>query len=177
MLYAIHSSIRFWTSYNMTNANFLRQLIIGLFLLGCHSKPNVKVEEVKLNAADSNSHKPIASAPAGLKVSAYLIYEDGSISTFDVLNDKTKALWNTIIGAGDAEKPSTSTKIILTGQFDSLRIKILNGKKKVLDQGLPNVSGDHEFIIKNTGCEIVKVYLTKNKKSVFENNIDFHCGD
>ena len=155
----------------------MRHLVIALFLLGCHSKTNVKVEDVKLNAVDTNSHIPIPSAPTGLKVSAYLIYEDGSISSFDVLNDKTKALWNTIIGAGDAEKPSTSTKIALTGQFDSLRIKILNGKKKVLDQSLPNFGGDHEFIIKNTGCEIVKVYVTKNNKSVFENNIDFHCGE
>ena len=161
----------------MTNSNFLRHLVIGLFLLGCHSKTNVKVEEVKLNTVDTNSNVPIPSATSGLKVSAYLIYEDGSISSFDVLNDKTKALWNTIIGAGDAEKPSTSTKIILTGQFDNLKIKILNGKKKVLDQSLPNFSGDHEFIIKNTGCEIVKVYVTKNNKSVFENNIDFHCGE
>lgn len=83
------------------------------------------------------------------------------------MNDKTKALWNVIAGGGDGEKSSTSTKIRITGQLDSLRVKIFNGKKKVEDQELPNFSGTSEFIVKNTGCEIVKVYLTKKGKQFF----------
>ena len=161
----------------MTHPNILRQLIIGLFFLGCTCKTKVKIEKVQLTSVDTNYSVPIPPAPTGLKVSAYLIYDDGSVSSFDALNDKTKALWNVIIGAGDAERPTMSTKIKLTGQLDGLRIKIINGKKKVVDQNLPNFSGNHEFIIKNTGCEIVRVYVTKKEKMVFKNDIDFHCGE
>lgn len=161
----------------MTQPNILRQLIIGLLFFGCSSGTEVKVQKVQLTPVDTNYEVPIPPAPTGLKVSAYLIYDDGSVSSFDVLNDKTKALWNTIIGAGDAEKPSTSTKIKLTGQLDGLRIKVFNGKRKVIDQNLPNFSGDHEFIIKNTGCSVVKVYVTKQDKMVFKSDIDFHCGE
>ena len=161
----------------MTRPNILRQLIIGLLFLGCNSKTEMKVQKVQLTPVDKNYDVPIPPAPPSLKVSAYLIYDDGSVSSFDALNDKTKALWNVIIGAGDAEKSSTSTKIKLTGQLDGLRIKIINGKKKVVDQNLPNFSGDHEFIIKNTGCEVVKIYVTKKDKLVFKNDIDFHCGE
>lgn len=160
----------------MSNSSILKQFIIGLIFWGCNSK-NEKIGKNQLPSVDTNSHTSIPPDSIGLKVSAYLIYDDSSTSSFDVLNDKTKALWNTIIGAGDAEKPSSSTKILLTGQLDSLRIKILNGKKKVVDQIFPTFSGDHEFIIKNTGCEIIKVYVTKHNKTVFENNIEFHCGE
>jgi hypothetical protein len=72
----------------------------------------IKVADVKLTEVkhDSIKEPPVPPAPTGLNVSAYLIYKDSTSSTFDVLNDKTIALWNTIIGAGDAGKPSERTK-------------------------------------------------------------------
>jgi hypothetical protein len=161
----------------MTPCRISAQLIIGLLILGCNSKPKIKVEKVTLTSVDTISKVPSPPPPTGLKVSGYLVYDDGSISSFDALNDKTKALWNTIIGAGDAEKPSTSTKIRLSGQLDSLRVKILNGKKKAVDQMLPKFRGDYEFTIKNTGCQIVKIYVTKRGRAVFADSIEFHCGE
>ena len=161
----------------MRQTKGLSHLLIALLLLGCDSNTVVKVKDVKINPVDTIQNVPIPPVPSDLKVSAYLIYDDGSISSFDVLNDRTKALWNTIIGAGDAEKPSTSTKLKLTGQLDSLRILIVNGEEKVIDQKLPNFNGDHEFIIKNTGCEIVEIHVTKKGKTVFKGDIPFHCGE
>jgi hypothetical protein len=154
------------------------QIIIGLLsLAGCSNNPKVKVENVQLSKIKDTNHVPIPPAPTGLKVRAYLIYDDSTSSTFDVLNDKTKALWNVIIAGGDAIKPSNSTRIILTGKLDSLRTKIFNGKKKVIDQMLPNFSGDFEFIIKKTGCELVKVVVIKKEKTVFQDTIPFNCGE
>ena len=117
----------------MTATKYLYFLFFGLLLLSCNGTTQVKVQDVKLTEVkNENSKEPlIPPAPTGLKVSAYLIYKDSTTSTFDVLNDKTKALWNTIIGAGDAEKPSERTKLILSGKLDSLKVTIYNGKKKV----------------------------------------------
>lgn len=114
-------------------------LLFGLLFFSCNGTTQVKVEDVKLTEIKSDKAKdpPIPPAPTGLKVSAFLIYKDSTTSTFDVLNDKTKALWNTIIGAGDAEKPSERTKIVLTGKLDGLKVTIYNGKRKVENKMLP----------------------------------------
>jgi hypothetical protein len=150
---------------------------IGLLFLSCNSHSGVKVEKVTFTSVDTNTHVPIPTPPKALDVSAYLIYDDGSASSFDILNDKTKALWNTIIGEGDAEKPSRSVKIKITGQLSDLQVKIFNGKKKVTDQKLPDRNGFFDFIVKNTGCDIVRVDVTKNSKTVYQDSIEFHCGE
>lgn len=154
-------------------------LLFGLLFFSCNGPTQVKVEDVKLTEVKSNKTKdpPIPPAPTGLKVSAFLIYKDSTTSTFDILNDKTKALWNTIIGAGDAEKPSERTKIVFTGKLDSLKVTIYNGKRKVENKKLPNFSGDFEFIINDTGCEEVKVIVTKLDKVVYKGTIPFKCGE
>jgi archaellum component FlaG (FlaF/FlaG flagellin family) len=137
----------------------------------------VKAENAQLTPVDTSFSVRSAPADTTVKVSAYLIYDDGSISSFDILNDKTKALWNTNIGADDVQKPSTSTKVLLTGHLADLSVKVFNGKKKVVDQPLPTRDGEQAFIIKNTGCDIVKVTATKQGKTVFEDSILFECGE
>lgn len=163
----------------MTASKSIYILFVGLLFFSCNGTTQVKVEDVKLTEVKDNKTKepPIPRAPTGLKVSAYLIYKDSTTSTFDVLNDKTIALWNTIIGAGDAEKPSERTKIVLTGKLDNLKVTIYNGKRKVESKLLPNFSGDFEFIINNTGCEEVKVTVTKLDKQVYKGTIPFRCGE
>lgn len=163
----------------MTASKSIYILFVGLLFFSCNGTTQVKVEDVKLTEVKDNKTKepPIPPAPTGLKVSAYLIYKDSTTSTFDVLNDKTIALWNTIIGAGDAEKPSERTKIVLTGKLDNLKVTIYNGKRKVESKLLPNFSGDFEFIINNTGCEEVKVTVTKLDKQVYKGTIPFRCGE
>lgn len=154
-------------------------LFIGFLFFSCNGTTQAKVEDIKLTEAKGDNIKspPIPPAPTGLKVSAYLIYNDSTNSTFDVLNNRTIVLWNTIIGAGDAEKPSERTKIVLTGKLDSLKVTIYNGKRKVENQKLPNFSGDYEFIINYTGCEEVKVIVTKLDKIVYQGKIPFKCGE
>ncbi len=163
----------------MAGSKYLNFLFFGLLLFNCNGTTQVKIQDVELTEVKNDSIKepPMPSLPPGLKVSAYLIYKDNTTSTFDILNDKRIALWNTIIGAGDAEKPSERTKIVLTGKPDSLKLTIYNGKKKVENQKLPNFSGDYEFIINDTGCEEVKVIVTKLDKVVYQGKIPFKCGE
>jgi len=47
----------------------------------------------------------------------------------------------------------------------------------VENQKLPNFSGDYEFIINGTGCEEVKVIVTKLAKTVYQGKIPFKCGE
>lgn len=148
----------------------------GLLFLSCNDNTQVKVENVTLTRFKNDTIKepPI---PTELKVSAYLIFDDKSTSTFDILNDKTIALWNTIIGGGDALKPSSKTKIVFSGKLDGLKVKIYNGKKKIVNQKLPNFIGDFVFAINDTGCEDVRIVLNKIDKVVYDNKIEFKCGE
>ena len=152
-----------------------------VIILSCNSEPKVSVKDIVLTEVkDSGKDKPEPSppiAPNGLKVTAFLIYNDSTSSSFDVLNDSTKALWNVIGGGGDAEKPSEKTKVIFWGREKGVHIKILNGKKKVIDETISNLEIPHEFIIDNTGCSIVKVFATKGSKKLYEGRIPFHCGE
>ncbi|UAY51044.1 hypothetical protein [Ferruginibacter albus] len=152
-------------------------LFVAFLFLSYSGKAQVeiKVEDVKLTKKSETFEYP--PPPTGLKVSAYLIYEDSTRSTFDVLNDTTVVLWNTIIGGGDAEKPSRRTQVTLFGNLDSLKVTIYNGKKRVVNQKLSNFGGFYDFIIDNTGCGEVKVLVTKFNKIVYQGRIPFHCGE
>jgi hypothetical protein len=104
---------------------------IALLFFSC--KCTTQVKNIELIHTNSNNIKDssIPSVPIELKVSAYLIYKDSTTSFFDILNDKTIIFWNTIIGAGDAEKPSERIKIVLMGKLDSLEVITYNGKIKI----------------------------------------------
>ncbi|MDX1903080.1 MAG: hypothetical protein SFU27_02880 [Thermonemataceae bacterium] len=111
-----------------------------------------------------------------LQVSAYLIYRSGKLSSFDVLNDKSISLWNTIIGEGAAEDWSNQTKIVLTGSAKNVSLVVSNGGKIVLNKKGLNVANKAEFIIKNTGCQelIVKV---KSEDTNYIGKVPFNCGE
>lgn len=104
-------------------------------------------------------------------MAAFLVFDDESYSSFDVLNNKTIALWNTIIGSGDAKKPSNKTSIRLAGQLDSLHIKIFNGKKFVIDHIVDHLIGVHEFIVNDTGCEALKIVAFRKENFLFEGEV------
>jgi hypothetical protein len=93
------------------------------------------------------------------------------------LNDKSKALWNVIIGAGDAEKPSEKVKLTFQGAYDSINIIVKNGRRLVLNKKHLALNGKLEFVIKNTGCDEVFVTVTKCKTVILQDTIPFHCGE
>lgn len=150
--------------------------LILVLLLNCKGKNAPKTEYTQSNEAQQSMNKT-SRQQTGLKISAHLIYDDGTISTFDVLNDKTIALWNVIAGGGDALKPSNSTKVNLNGNIDSINIKIKNGSKLIIDTAIIHLNGDAEYVIKNTGCSEVYINITKSKKVIYNDTIPFHCGE
>jgi len=133
----------------------------------------VKKDLIK-STQDSTSD---ALSKKDFKVSAYLIYVDGTQSSFDVLNNKTIALWNVIAGGGDAIKPSEKTKISLTGDLKNLDIKIKNGRKVVIDTTITSLVRAVDYTINNTGCQEVFVAVQKNKKLLYNDTIPFQCGE
>jgi uncharacterized lipoprotein NlpE involved in copper resistance len=163
----------------MKHFTTLMQMIVTLLVTGCNNRTEIKVVDAKISEVhDSTYNPPPPPIPqsSGLKVTAHLIFDDGSVSSFDVLNDKSIALWNTIIGAGDALKPSNSIKVNLTGALDGLKVRIKNGTKLVINTTIVS-NIDTEFIIKNTGCDKVTVNVSKNTKILYNDTIPFHCGE
>jgi hypothetical protein len=159
-------------------------LLAVLLSFSCKDKNASKSIDINVSNASDSIAKPVHDSIAKslspktyLKVSAHLIYDDGTLSTFDVLNDKSIALWNVIAGEGDALKPSTSTKISLDGNLDSLNVKIKNGRKLVIDATVIHFEKHLEYVLKKTGCAEVNVYVTRNKKLIYNDTILFHCGE
>ncbi len=158
---------------------FILAILCTYCCFGCKHKPGVKISEVKLVSIEQEKEEqPLPPPPPqAIAASAYLVYDDGSLSEFDVLHDKTKALWNTIIGAGDAEKPSKKVKLIFLGAYDSISVRVKNGKRLALDKKNLSLNGKLEFIIQNTGCDEVFIDVTKNNTHLVRDTIPFHCGE
>lgn len=162
----------------MTVRIYINLFLVGLLAFSDGGIAQVKVKEVELTEVKKDlPEEPLPYSPKGLQVSAYLIFDDKTISTFDVLNDKTIALWNTIIGSGDALKPSHKTKILISGKLDSLKLTIVKGKKIIENKLLPAFTGDFEFIINDTGCEEIRVTVSRQGKKIFRDSIPFKCGE
>jgi hypothetical protein len=163
----------------MTAPKYTFALVIGMLLFSCtDEKSRTTVEDVTLEDIKGDSVPvPPPPAPGGIAVSAYLVYTDSTLSTFDVLNDSTVALWNTVIGAGDAAKPSERTKVVLAGNIANLQVVMYNGKRKVIDQKLPDIDGDMEFFLDNTGCAEVKISLRREGKQVYAGVVPYRCGE
>jgi hypothetical protein len=159
-------------------------LIVGLYVSCLDNNKDSVTNETDLSTKDSTiknlnpdsvidhgSLKPIVN------VSAYLIYDDGSLSAFNVINNDSVMLWNAVAGGGDVLKPSHSTKFIVTGEIDSLDIQVKKGDKLAFEKKVRGSGNKVEFVIKGTGCTEVFVIITKNKSLILNDTIPFHCGE
>jgi hypothetical protein len=120
----------------------------------------------------------VAKSPAEKQeflVTARLIYEDGSLSAFDVLNDKSVALSNTIIGGGDAEKASESVQLTVAGEAGRFHLKVWNGRQVAIDADTSANAQPLIYIIKKTGCDEVIVEVTRGQSVLYRDTIPFHC--
>ena len=151
--------------------------VVCYFVYGCSNPDRVVVKDVAIEEVEEDSVNEPPPPPPVLKVAAYLLYKDNTASKFDVLNDKSKALWNTIIGEGDAEKPSEKIKLVITGTVDSIHLMVKNGKKLVLDKKNLVLAGNMEFVIRDTGCEDVAVTIFRNTKTLLKDTIAMRCGE
>ncbi len=161
--------------------SFTLLLSVQLFI-SCNDAAKPAAKETPADTAKTAAQQtPAAVLPPAhmpeLKVAAYLIYADGSLSKFDVLNDKSVALWNVIIAGGDAEKNSDKVKLVLNGSLDSLSVMVKNGKKMVVNEKNITLSGEKIYQLKNTGCEEVTVSVLRNIIVKYRDTIPFRCGE
>ncbi|HYC86557.1 MAG TPA: SH3 domain-containing protein [Chryseosolibacter sp.] len=109
-----------------------------------------------------------------IEVKGYLIYADGTLSDFDVV-DYGGSLWNTIIGEGDAEQASQNTRLVINGSGEFL-LRIYKGGTIVKDDVI-TIDQEMSFDIDDTGCEKVTISLLRSGDVVFQGEIPFECGE
>ena len=117
----------------------------------------------------------------------------GTFSKQDV-SSGTVALWNTIIGAGDAEGPSIQTIVIVgvkslkySNKPQTVRFTATVGKKIIHQESQTfeaigdNVNYKLLFLLNGTGCEKITIkaeLVIKGKEvSALSKSIDFECGE
>lgn len=111
-----------------------------------------------------------------IKVTAYLVYENDELSSFDILNDEGIALWNTVIGEGSAERSSTQTRVIIYGYEKGIDIVIKNGEAS-MDMKMVDITEQLEITVPDTGCSLVEIMLSRKGKTLYQGTIPFECGE
>lgn len=166
-------------------------LLLFVAFISCNSNRRQKKEGVITETSDTvNSEEkeelppppPLPPPPQTIFMGfhAQMIYDDGTLSSFDVFSDKTtKALWNVIIGEGDAEKPSNKTRLLFTSgnRVDSLSLVVTRGKDTVLTKKNLVIKDSVVYVINHTGCETVVVDIKRNGQNVYLGTIDYRCGE
>lgn len=128
-------------------------------------------------------------------IRAQLFYETNGKFSQDILAAKDFALWNTIIGEGSAEAPSSSTFVTveISGKdvpVGSLKVEIIatGNKNRLIQRKLTGVEiydNRTKFIapfwLYDTGCEPVKISARLVGKgapaTVVAKTIPFACGE
>jgi len=132
-------------------------------------------------------------------IHAHFYYQaTGKINPRDLLDGRSHALWNTIIGEGEAREPSAAIMVLVeitgprfTRSEGKLRLTAADSKKTLLDQTLElypwfSTSGKVilPFFVYDTGCEKVKITATLEgipSSSVdigtLTRTIPFECGE
>jgi hypothetical protein len=153
-------------------------LFIGVFSFGSAS------EDEKYSVSDLHAH---------------LYYQDsGEIDSTDLLDGKDHALWNTVIGEGEARKPSSAILVLvdLKGplfeeQGGSLSVKAAEDKKILLNQTLRLALWSDRgrkmvvpFLVYNTGCHHLEITATlvglpdaSVQNGAMRKAIPFKCGE
>lgn len=151
-------------------------LVFGVIvtLFSCE-KETVASESVKVTQT-----RPVNKAQLeadALKVSGFLIYDDGTESTFDILNSKDIVLYNVITGGGSAKKPAHQLKLVFTGNLDGLYAQIEEYGSKEFSEKFPAKSRVHEIIMKDIGCQSIYLVVRDDHTNIYDNSIPFGCGN
>jgi hypothetical protein len=133
------------------------------------------------DSSDSTGNS--GSADSSYRISAYLVYKDGSVADFDLIDNKVILLMNTPIGEGSSGKPSEKTKIVVTrkGPIDK-KVKLVVKWDTLVycDKPISSIPGDaskKEIIIDNTGCAPLTVEIAKGDSVLLGKEIPFQCGE
>ena len=132
-------------------------------------------------------------------IHAHLYYHaTGKTNPTDLLDGRSHALWNTIIGEGEAREPSAAIMVLvdLTGRWFAeregrLRLTVTDRKKTLLDQTLELDLWFTErgkvtlpFFVCGTGCEHIEITATLEDLPASQvdtrtvtKTIPFECGE
>jgi hypothetical protein len=174
-------------------------LLVGTAGLAAADAPAGKPAADK--PVDKPADKPVAIRPAPpapyaiAAIRAHMYFQDsGAVGTTDITDGKV-ALWNTIIGEGDASAPSSATLVYveLSGPTfanvgGTIEVVVTEGKKKRLKQKLDVGTYFNQgtkvvlpFFVYDTGCDELKVnatFTTPDKKKVKKSaTVPFSCGE
>jgi hypothetical protein len=109
-------------------------------------------------------------------ISAYLVYDDGTTSDLNLIDNNQVSLWNTIIGEGSAGKPSHKTKIEIEGKAPDIKLIVYQNKVKVFEKNFI-LYGTKTFAIDDTGCQSLDIQLIENGNVVLTKTINYKCGE
>jgi hypothetical protein len=132
-------------------------------------------------------------------IHAHLYYQStGEINPTDLLDGKGHSLWNTIIGEGEARKPSAAILVLvdLSGptfwrRDGTVRLAATDGQKTLLDQTLLLGIWGNEggkvvlpFLVCGTGCRKLEITATLEgfpdalvETATLKKIVPFKCGE
>jgi uncharacterized membrane protein len=130
-----------------------------------------------LNLTSGDSKK----SNENFKIQANLIFDDGTLSDFNLIDNSNIALWNTIIGEGSAGKPSNKTKFSVTipQKNSNIEIIVVAAGKTIYNSGKIDTSLKEivkKFEVK-TGCDELTISIKQNGKELMKKQISFQCGE
>lgn len=128
-------------------------------------------------------------------ISAYLYFhEDGTFGDVDIAAGSS-ALRNTIIGEGDAEKPSSTTLVVVTvrgctscSDVYELEFSAVAAGRELSDERVnlsPYFSSKQRtkipFVLRGTGCEVIQIQAAvvgpDKQRSESNATVPFACGE
>jgi hypothetical protein len=134
-------------------------------------------------APGKETNQGVAPAPKHeAKMAAFLIYDDATYSSFDIINDKDVYLWNTNIGEGSAEKPSIKTFLrvqcsaSLLNQPVDIVVEDMTIKKTLYNKKHQGLKDPIDITINGTGCGVLQIKVLHNNAVLASKKLDFKCG-
>ena len=117
------------------------------------------------------------------KAAAFLIYDDGNYSDFDLINDADVLLWNTVLGEGMAKRPSIKTLLrvqastSLRGQQVQIVVEDLASKKTLHNKKHEATAQPIDVVLTGTGCGRLSIKVLYQTEALMSHQIDFRCGE
>jgi uncharacterized protein (TIGR02145 family) len=166
----------YWTTtFNVDLTQNIRPSTVGLFInsrrldrspIGANIASGLTVRCIKNTDTESNE---------AVKVSAKLVYADGSLSESDILNDKSVVLWNVNMAEGD-KKASNKTMVSFNGHVTEVEIKIMNNDE-IVDSEKISINGIYNVEVKGTGCGKLTITVLDHGRTIYSGGIEFGCGE
>lgn len=136
-------------------------------------KRMIEIADSVFEAKNKSSINDITKSSNNLpKVSAYLIFDDGTISN-DILKDSKYTRDSTHSEVDRvAENNFNKIKIVLSGNSNEISLSVNEMKKSILNYTF-NLNGNKEFIVDTNQHESIEIKIIKFGNQIIKKNINF----